>query len=283
MRDVSERAQAEQALQQANERLQGWIIELEERNRQATLLNQMGDLLQSCLSLEQAYQAVAGMVPQIFPGQVGVLYVPDSSQRQLRTAAWWGEQPDGDPGPLLSDCLALSWRRPYVAQGLASGSRCRHSPPGPGEDLRLPLLAAEEALGVLNLRFSVPGLDAPSLESDPAVGRRQLAVSMAEHISLALANLRLRQSLREQAIRDPLTGLFNRRYLEETLAREIHQAARSGSPLGVVMLDLDHFKRFNDRFGHEIGDALLQALGCYLHDHVRGATSPAATVGKSSC
>ncbi len=100
--------------------------------------------------------------------------------------------------------------------------------------------------------------------------RQQLAVSMAEHIALALANLKLQETLRNQAIRDPLTGLFNRRYMEESLEREVRRAARSGASLGMIMLDIDHFKRLNDALGHEAGDAVLTALSNFLQAQVRG-------------
>ena len=82
----------------------------------------------------------------------------------------------------------------------------------------------------------------------------RLARSLAEHIALALANLNLREVLRAQSIRDPLTGLFNRRYMEESLERELRRAGRRKGSLGVIMIDVDHFKRFNDTFGHEAGD-----------------------------
>src|SRR4029077_5206344 len=95
------------------------------------------------------------------------------------------------------------------------------------------------------------------------------AVSIAEQIALTLANLRLRETLRSQSIRDPLTGLFNRRYLEESLEREIHRCSRNQTPLAVLMLDLDHFKRFNDTFGHDAGDAVLREWGGFLQVRVR--------------
>ena len=88
----------------------------------------------------------------------------------------------------------------------------------------------------------------------------QIAATLAEGMALALANLKLRETLRRQAIRD-LTGLFNRCHLEETLERELHRVKRLGIHLGVVMLDLDHFKTYNDKFGHNAGDELLVALG----------------------
>jgi diguanylate cyclase (GGDEF)-like protein len=95
------------------------------------------------------------------------------------------------------------------------------------------------------------------------------ATSIAEQLALAVANMNLREALRAQSIRDPLTGWFNRRYMEETLQREISRAARSRRPLAVIMLDVDNFKQFNDSFGHEAGDLALQHLCDTLKSHVR--------------
>ncbi len=101
------------------------------------------------------------------------------------------------------------------------------------------------------------------------VNQQQLAVTVSEAIKLSLSNLKLREELREQATHDALTGLFNRRYLEESLSRELHRAQRRKAPLCVVMLDLDHFKRFNDTFGHGAGDALLREFGRVLRENLR--------------
>lgn len=86
---------------------------------------------------------------------------------------------------------------------------------------------------------------------------------------MALNNLRLSEKLRQQSIRDSLTGLFNRRYMEETLEREISRASRTGESVGLIMLDMDYFKQFNDNFGHEAGDLMLRALGQFLLANVR--------------
>jgi len=80
--------------------------------------------------------------------------------------------------------------------------------------------------------------------------------------------------LREQSVRDHLTGVFNRRYMEETLERELLRASRKQLPLGIIMLDVDEFKRFNDTYGHVAGDAILRALGNLLVEHVRGEDIP---------
>jgi diguanylate cyclase (GGDEF)-like protein len=126
-------------------------------------------------------------------------------------------------------------------------------------------------MGILHIRSESTALS--ETEQDGAsltASKQQIAIAMADSIVLALANLKLRIFLREQSIRDPLTGLFNRRYLEETLEREFNRAVRMQRPVGVIMLDLDHFKRFNDTHGHEAGDILLRKLGSFLKQHLRG-------------
>ncbi len=92
---------------------------------------------------------------------------------------------------------------------------------------------------------------------------------MSEYLGLALGNFRLQQTLRYQSVRDALTGLFNRRYLEESIAREVARVARDNQELGIIMFDLDHFKRVNDHYGHDMGDAVLRQLGEVLLHHVR--------------
>jgi diguanylate cyclase (GGDEF)-like protein len=96
-----------------------------------------------------------------------------------------------------------------------------------------------------------------------------MANMFAEQVGQSLANLRLREALRDQSIRDPLTGLYNRRYLEETLDREIRRAVRSEQLLGILMLDLDHFKKFNDTYGHDAGDTVLRDTAAFLTRCVR--------------
>ena len=96
------------------------------------------------------------------------------------------------------------------------------------------------------------------------------AIAVGERISLALANLRLREALRSQSIRDPLTGLFNRRYMEESLERELRRAVRNKLSVALLMVDIDHFKPFNDTFGHQAGDMLLRAMGDFLSERTRG-------------
>jgi diguanylate cyclase (GGDEF)-like protein len=122
------------------------------------------------------------------------------------------------------------------------------------------MVAQGNTVGVLYLEFESATQPSQDSGSEGRDSRERLAVSAASHIALSLASLQLRETLREQSIRDPLTRLFNRRFLEESLARELQLADRNHQPISVLFLDLDHFKKFNDTFGHDAGDMVLQSL-----------------------
>jgi diguanylate cyclase (GGDEF)-like protein len=132
------------------------------------------------------------------------------------------------------------------------------------------LTAQGETLGVLHLRHLPPAGEPAVPSAEWLAGREQLARTLADSLALALANLRLREHLHDQSIRDPLTGLYNRRYLQETLGRELHRAARERQPVGLVVFDIDHFKSFNDSLGHEAGDHVLREFGHLLLAYTRG-------------
>ncbi len=99
--------------------------------------------------------------------------------------------------------------------------------------------------------------------------RQRLAVTMAEHIAMALSNLKLHETLRSQSIRDPLTGLFNRHFMEESLELELRRAARSQRPLGMIMLEIDNFKALCNKAGREAGDTAIRETGNLLQSVVR--------------
>lgn len=276
--DITERKIAESALQQANQNLLNWASELEQRNREISQMNEMGDLLQSCLTVGEAYHVIEQSGRILFPGDSGALYVLNDSRNLAELAASWGD-PLSDLAEHVftpDNCWALRRGRIHIVANSSSGLLCSHvdraaaSARTPFSYLCAPMVAQGEALGVFYLQSGVRQLD-PSghREGTLTESKERLAVSVAEHVALALSSLRLRETLHNQAIRDPLTGLFNRRYMEESLERELRRSIRKKSTVGIIMLDLDHFKRFNDTFGHDLGDAILSALGDFLQKHVR--------------
>jgi diguanylate cyclase (GGDEF)-like protein/PAS domain S-box-containing protein len=271
-RDITARKRAEETLQEANLKLTRGLAELEQRTREIALLNEMSDLLQVCNAAEEAYAIIARLMRQFFPAEAGALYVISASRNVVETAAAWGLSPARAEQRAFApdDCWALRRGQPHVVEETRIGLLCPHlADPPPATYLCVPMMAQGEALGVLYLQSQ----DGPSPEpAGPLLidTKQQLAQTVADSIALALANLKLRETLRNQSIRDPLTGLFNRRYMEETLERELRRVTRLQRSLGIIMLDVDHFKRFNDTFGHDAGDALLRELSSFLKAHIRG-------------
>ncbi len=251
----------------SHDKLTRSVNELECRTREITLLNDMADLLQTCVRAPEAYAVGEQFARQLFPGDAGALCVLSESRQVVEAVAVWGDLPPAtlvfEPG----ECWALRRGRMHPGRDTA-GLVCPHlrQPSPSGAHLCVPMMAQGEALGVLHLRETMTG-------TGPADGvtesKRRLVVAVAEHMALALANLKLRETLHSQSIHDGVTGLYNRQYMEVSLEREVRRANRTHRPLGLILLDLDHFKEFNDGHGHDAGDQLLRAAGRIMTEYTR--------------
>jgi len=273
-RDITEHNQSEQALQDANRQLRATVHELEQRNRENALLGKVGDMLQMCKSVEESNGVLAHYVGKLFPGASGSFYHLNPLNNLLEAVVTWGGDgaPD-DPVIAKEDCWALRSGQLHSVEGPGAGLACQHlsRPPG-GAYFCAPITAQGEVLGMLHVRFAerdARDAQPPALQVSRPETRKLWVLAVSEHLSLALANLKLRETLRTQAVRDALTGLYNRRYMEHALEREVLRAARNRRPVGLIMLDLDHFKGVNDTYGHEVGDLLLRSLGEFLLANVR--------------
>jgi len=131
----------------------------------------------------------------------------------------------------------------------------------------IPMVAKSEVIGLLHLRDSnyMNEQDRQTLIET----LHDIAAPLSEYLSLAIANLKLRETLKYQSIKDPLTGLFNRRFMIESFNREIARATRKQTKISLVMIDIDHFKNFNDSWGHAAGDELLIQLGKLFKESIR--------------
>src|SRR5205814_6754665 len=194
------------------------------------------------------------------------LYLENESGTLVEAMSTWDGQEGSRHVFAPDDCWALRRGRRHGGLATSASPRCAHIRGGVQASLCVPLVAQGQAIGILHLA-AVDAMNRSAARSSAAA--EALAISLAEHLGLALTNLRLRDSLRTQSIRDPLTGLFPRRYLEETLEREIRRSARSGLPFGLVMFDIDHFKRFNDTYGHLAGGSLLRETASSNSRHSR--------------
>jgi diguanylate cyclase (GGDEF)-like protein len=261
-RDVSERKKSEQELQNANKNLESWVRELENRTRDLTLLSEMGDILRSCLTSEEVYKVVVRISQEIFPFEGGALYVLGPSRNIVEAVAQWGDAKGAKLTFTPDKCWALRRGRVHWIEDTRSGLLCNHlqSPPPKGY-LCVPMMAQGEAVGILHL---IQPADTRMPEA-----KQRLAVAMAEHVAMALSNLRLNETLRNQSIRDQLTGLFNRSFMEESLELELRRAVRAQSPLSVIMLAIDDFKTINENYGSDIGDSILRRTGTLLQSNVR--------------
>jgi diguanylate cyclase (GGDEF)-like protein/PAS domain S-box-containing protein len=253
------------ALKKANEDLIQWNKTLENLNRVANLLNEYGELFQNCISEEDLYAIVRTFGNALYPHSDGALYIVNNSRAKMEAKGIWGTLP---PQEVIFDPMECwGFRRGHLhrSSNRSTGMKCQHiisNDDGQDEVLYLcaPIIAQANTLGVLHIQTHT---------SQPIDQVEALTTTVADRIGVTLNNLWLRENLRQQSIRDPLTNLFNRRYLEETLERELRRAARYQRPLGIIMFDIDFFKRYNDTYGHEAGDQVLHALGQFLQSHLR--------------
>ncbi len=271
VQDVTERVQAEIRLNNANLELAEKVLELQQRTKEINLLSEMGSRLQSCKDAGEAYIEIGNVAEQLFPKWSGALCITSASRTTVETVADWGKTTGGERVFAPDDCWAL---RQGQTQSFRRGEKtapCRHiDAKGVTESLCVPFMAQNEALGIVSLQMRASqDQQEPTLRSS-SEAERQLAAVLAKQVALALGNLRLKESLKNQSICDPLTGLFNRRYMEESLEREFSRAKRNKTSVAIVMMDLDHFKRFNDTFGHQAGDTILRAFGDLLKRNTRG-------------
>ena len=255
------RAHSEREMQRSVDSLQQLSAELEG-------LTTFASLLQGATSMDELFAVTAKTFPKLLRDVGGRMYLIKASRDYAEIAAEWGESTvASDPVPSPDSCWAVRRQRPHVVNEAASGLICAHCQPPDDPQASvacLPLGGQGESYGWIT--FS----GAAAFSS----GDLRLASSACEQLSLALGNARLRDALRHQSVRDPLTGLYNRRYLEEGLVRELARCTRRQLPLSVMMLDLDHFKAFNDAYGHAGGDLVLATFGKLLEGLCRTEDIP---------
>lgn len=253
-REGIRRTQTEAYLQEA--------IEAKERaSLSASRISKISDFLQSCRTPQEAFQLISHQMPALLPGTSGAIGVNSTEHNRIEIVLSWGDDIGCASEFLADECWALRRGRMHVTESAGLDPVCEHVTLPHLISLCMPMMAHGEAIGMLyvtsneHIEFSEDML--------------HLVRTVSEQAALALANLKLQETLRVQSIRDPLTQLFNRRYLEASLERELSRAKRNDQPLSVVMLDIDHFKQFNDTYGHEAGDLLLSEFGRLVARHVR--------------
>lgn len=232
--------------------------------KEVTLMGELNEWLQSSSSLQELFVMVSRYLSHIIPDAEGEIYIYSNSRDVLDGGiSWNGAALAAHIRP--NDCWGLRRGRQYAYGSSGVNFQCAHTSP---EDERpyfcFPILAHGETVGLMHLRAK------PGLSFDDFAGTRKLAQLCGEQISMAISNVRLRDELHDQSVRDPLTGLFNRRHLMQALRRMMDKALRENGSVALVSVDVDHFKKFNDTYGHDAGDMVLRAVGETLEKLVDG-------------
>ena len=265
---LDEQGRSEDAWQAAHSELSHELAELKLYADEMMHLSWMGAALQKALTPEDCYAAVTSVLPKLFPGFSGGMFLFGSSHLEVKPVSTWGDKPPDEKDLTRLDLMALRSGRSVPSFLVQDAGRpaAPDTSSLPKGSLSVPLAAKGDVLGFFYLKQS----GRPSAADAPAHSHF-LAMTAADQFALTLSNLSLRETLRQQSIRDPLTGLYNRRYLDETVEREFLRAKRRKSSVGMILIDIDLFKMFNDTYGHEAGDAALRILGMLFRKAIRGS------------
>lgn len=267
-RDMTRQRADAQALHESHQQLEYSLATLAQQTNELTLLGELGRLLQLCANRDEIVLVLARGLPKLFPEASGTIMLRDDADSPLCPLVHWGETPL--PAHCdLSRCWVLNTARTQRSQGQLIQPPCQARAQSNRQMvICVPIRAYDQTYGICTL---VADADAatPEALAQQRERREHLIVALANQLSLSLANLALRGSLHELATHDPLSGLLNRRALDEALMREVRRARRAEQPLAMLMLDIDYFKRVNDGYGHGAGDAVLVALAQHIRAHTR--------------
>lgn len=235
---------------------------IRQRTHEIELMHRLANMLAACNNMVEAQQIVSDILPRILGNVNGSVSLMRASRNQLITQLDWGDIWPGSASFAPEECWSLRKGRAHLSNNDFHSLSCGHMHDmDNNQTLCIPLTAHGNTIGIMHLYFGQG-----DIKIDPIT--EQLAFSVSEHLGLALANLSLQEKLRSQALSDPLTGLFNRRFFDQKLEEHSMNSATSEQPLSLLMLDLDHFKRFNDNFGHDAGDFVLKEISALLKQSV---------------
>ena len=250
-------------LEQEVQRLQESVNILEQRHQEMLTIHEMIEFLQVCEKIEDTTQLLAEFLQRLFPEFSGSVFLTDECNHKFERVTFFGKRVEKKTSLEFSDCWALLRGETHIAGNDRPGLFCHHIDLEiqPTETICIPLLTQGKVWGLFSLETEL-------LEKISSY-QKHLAYTVAKQISLAFYNLKLKEQLINDSIRDALTGLYNRRYLDESLKQEITKAKGNQQPLTVIMVDVDYFKRFNDTYGHDVGDMVLRELAKFLQGQVR--------------
>jgi diguanylate cyclase (GGDEF)-like protein len=259
--------------EQINAEMALTINQLNEQNRSTSVLSKLVEQLGSCDVIEEAYNVFEQSADEMFETGGSISILNEASNQIEVKSTWRGFDKSGHRFP-SSECRALEQSSAYESN--ADGPACEHLHDCPFPFVRCqPLLIKKEVIGVLTVSLSRGNELAPEANQ-----LRHYARLVSDQISIWMANFTLRESLKNSSIRDPLTNLFNRRFMVETLNREVSVTVRDHAQISIIQADIDYFKQFNDSFGHEVGDSVLRAVADVMFTIFRDSDVPCRSGGE---
>ena len=260
--DDSDRQIAIQHLKISNDKLVTMVSSLERSKQEADFLRRMTELLQICETDQEAYSVIHDHIQTMFEDSNGAFYLYSSQSKSMEQITVWGSGLASEPDFTVNECWALRQNEPIQFLTGEKSVWCSHMKQAfVGTYLDIPIMVAGETPALLHIEWS------KLMKALPM--SKDLTVILADNISLALTNIHFRQILQKQSVQDPLTGVYNRRYMTETFNRELPRALRKERSVSLIMLDIDHFKRLNDTYGHMAGDHILIRLSEILKASIR--------------
>lgn len=263
--DVTEQKTYEEELKKSHN-------ELTQYNQEMSLINELNSYLQVCRDITETYSIISYYAEQLFPHCSGALYLFNEGKTFTETVTTWGNAKDFTDIIIPDDCWALRQGKTHCSSNNDNRMDCKHVNDASNQYVCEPINAQGELLGVLHFELNMNRFNGDSEEEERFLNSRQRLIKIAaDNLALSLVSLKLREALQSQSVRDPLTSLFNRRYMEESLEREIHRCNRAQSGIGIILIDIDHFKKFNDEYGHDAGDIVLIETADLIKSHFRSS------------
>lgn len=260
--------ESNKTIERTNQQLK---IKTKALERNIVLNAKLSDLihfLQVCNTMDELFHLISNAAEEMFERSTGSIFINRESRNHLNLVAAWGDKKETPEYFSPNDCWGLRLGKIYNYSPELNKPKCKHI--GNNTEIVsscIPLTAYGEIIGLLNIKMKQQEYENLSQEDQKHI--KQVLRVFSEQISLAISNLKLHEKMKDLAIHDPLTGLYNRQYLEETFEREVNRAKRNKSHLGLMIIDIDHFKTFNDTQGHSAGDLLLQELGILMEKFFR--------------
>lgn len=251
---------AAQSTQLAHDQLAESLADIEKEHVATQALANFASLLQGCQTIEDIFQVAKHSINNILPNTSGTFYLMRTSRDHVEAQADWGQAwPERPDSFMPVHCWGMRQGRSFksVPHQLCCPHRQGQTTVSMDWSTCVPMTAQGSEVGLLFIQH-------PEKWNGSA-----MAEAVSEQLALAITNMRLRETLRTQSLRDPLTGLSNRREIDEQLPREIARSQQDKQPMSLLVLDIDHFKRFNDRFGHDAGDDVLREFSHTLRQSVR--------------